>query len=70
MKKVYGCDNTNLTLTKEAQRVYNDISPIKIIEIETDDGYTYTIKGAIEADNMTADEVNQFLVELGQVEEE
>ena len=70
MKKVYGCTETHLKLSKEAQAVYNDISPIEIIEIETDDGeYLYNVDGCIQINNLTAERLNDFLVGLKPEEE-
>lgn len=59
--RIYGWDNTNLTLTEKAHEVYSNSDPIEIKEF--DDGY-YSISGIIDRDGMTADEVNELLEEL------
>lgn len=59
--KHFGFEPTNLILSKDAQSIYDDTDPIDIYE--ADDG-TYSIRGAIEADGLTAAEVNSALIAL------
>lgn len=70
MKRKYGSVWTNLSLSAEAQKVYNETQPLDIWEIEgTTDGidtvYTYDITGVLEEKGLTEDEVNQCLIAFG-----
>ena len=56
--KIYGNEKTGLDLSSHAAIVYSEITPLQIIE--NDDG-TYSIRGCIEDDNLTAQEVNDLL---------
>ena len=60
--KRYGNDQTNLVLTGLAKKVYAQTDPLRIDEIETEDGnYRYSISGCIESSGLTADEVVKAL---------
>ena len=61
MKKRYGCQETALHLSPEAQRVYNETDPIDIFENENG---LYTLTGAIVAENLTEGQVNDALISL------
>lgn len=61
MEKIYGNEKTNLVLTEKAEKVYAETEPLTIIEHE--DGL-YSINGCIEADELTAEEVNEILEDL------
>ena len=63
MKKRYGCQNTALQLSPEAQKVYNETDPLDIFENENG---LYTLTGAIVAENLTEGEVNDALISLGE----
>ncbi len=63
MKKRYGCQETALHLSPEAQKIYNDTDPLNIFENENG---LYTLTGAIEAENLTEGEVNDALISLGE----
>lgn len=67
--KQYGNEKTSLKLTEKALAVYSVTDPLRILEQTTtdEDGSeirTYTMTGAIEAEGLTADEVNEMLEEL------
>lgn len=63
--KRYGDTRTDLTLTEKAQKVYNVTDPIDIYEREEDDDvFVYTMRGVIEKDDLSADDVNQILEEF------
>ena len=59
--KIYGNENTNLTLTDKAFAVYSVCDPLQIEE--HDDG-TYSLRGIEDRDGMTAEDVNCWLEEL------
>lgn len=65
MKKVYGSDETNLTLSADAYYAYSATDPLEIVEIEQDDGgFLYQMRGAYNPSYlMTAEEVNEYLEE-------
>lgn len=56
--KIYGKQNTSLTLTEKAFEVYSTSDPLTIIE--QDDG-TFSIRGIDERDGLTESDVNEFL---------
>ena len=56
--KIYGNENTDLTLSDKAFAVYSETDPLRIME--EDDG-TYTITGVIDRNGMTAEQVNRVL---------
>ena len=62
--KIYGNDKTHLTLSNKAQSAYDFTVPLRIEEIETNDGYTYNISGCLERYGMNEDDVNQVLEEM------
>jgi hypothetical protein len=59
--KIYGNEKTRLELTEKAQRIYSESDPLQIIE--QDDG-TYSARGIIDRDGMTAAEVNKMLEDM------
>lgn len=56
--KIFGNENTNLTLTDKASAMYADCDPLQIIE--QDDG-SYSLRGIEDRDGMTAEDVNAWL---------
>ena len=69
--KQYGYVKTRLSLTDKAYDVYSGTCPLDIIEVEDEEGNcTYSMRGALEADDLTADEVNEYLEELALVLEQ
>lgn len=65
--KRYGNEPTKLVLNQTAQRVYNNTDPLDIYEL---DNGTYKITGCLEADNLTAEQVNTALIEFAKETEE
>lgn len=63
-RSIYGNTRTHLTLTGKALKMYNETDPLEIEEIETEDGYRYTMRGAFERENMTEEELTRGLEEL------
>ena len=63
MERIYGNTATSLDLNRLAYIVYRDSDPLTITEYDTDSGLRYRLSGIIEADNLTADEVNDMLTE-------
>lgn len=59
--KIYGNEKTNLQLSEKAAAMYAQCDPLTITE--HDDG-TYSLSGVEDRDNMTADDVNQWLEDL------
>ena len=59
--KIYGNERTSLMLTELAQKAYNITDPIEIVE---HDDLTYSIKGCIEHDELTEEDVNEALESL------
>lgn len=60
--KIFGNEKTHLTLSETAERAYSMMDPLQIIEHEDDDGnLIYSMRGIIEADGLTEDEVNACL---------
>lgn len=64
MTRTYGNEKTHLTLTDRAFEAYSNTDPLTIFEHEDEDGVlTYSMRGSIEAENLTADDVNEWLEE-------
>lgn len=63
MKKTFGNEPTMLELTPLAQKAYNNIDPITIIENSDSEGcvYGYDMIGCVQGKNMTYKEVNEAL---------
>ena len=66
MKRIYGNEKTNLTLTEKAYQIYSNTDPLRIIEeeYEDEDGekkYRYFIAAYFGDKAMTEDELNAFL---------
>lgn len=61
MNHIYGNDSTHLTLTDRAERIYSVSDPLRIEETETEDGYRYGMTDIIEADNLTEQEVSEYI---------
>ena len=66
MKRIYGNEKTNLTLTEKAYQIYSNTDPLRIIEeeYEDEDGekkYRYFIAAYFRDKGMTEDELNAFL---------
>ena len=60
--RIYGNENTHLLLTSQAFEAYSNTTPLEIAEHEQEDGsYLYSMRGAIEADDLTAADVNDWL---------
>lgn len=67
MKRIYGNEKTNLTLTEKAYQIYSNTDPLRIIEeeYEDEDGekkYRYFIAAFFGDKPMTEFELNAFLV--------
>jgi hypothetical protein len=62
--KRYGNEKTKLFLTEKAEAVYSDSDPLEILERETPYGLRYDLRGVLEADGLTAEEVNRTLEDL------
>lgn len=63
--RIYGNENTHLTLTDKAFAAYSVIDPLDIIEFEDEmGGLSYSFRGAIDADLLTEEGVNEWLEEL------
>lgn len=62
--KRYGNEKTNLTLTDKAYAFYCDADPMSIYERETDEGFRYALRGFVDCNNLTAEQVNATLEEL------
>lgn len=63
MERIYGNTATSLTLNRLACIVYRDSDPLTITEYDSDTGPLYRLSGIIEADNLTADDVNDILTD-------
>lgn len=66
MKRIYGNEKTNLTLTEKAYQIYCNTDPLRIVEeeYEDEDGekkYRYFIAAYFGDKAMTEDELNAFL---------
>lgn len=66
MKRIYGNEKTNLTLTEKAYQIYSNTDPLRIVEEEYEDEngdkkYRYFIAAYFGDKAMTADELNAFL---------
>lgn len=70
MKRRYGDVKTHLTLSAKAQDFYSGASPVSIFELDTPEGYRYTLKlwSDPETEPMTADELNAELEALADSE--
>ena len=66
--KVYGNENTNLTLTEKAFNAYSNTDPLEIREFCRENEFSYDMAGCIEEHDLTADEVNGILEELANSE--
>ena len=69
MKRIYGNEKTNLTLTEKAYQIYSNTDPLRIIEEEYEDEngdkkYRYFIAAYFGDKAMTEDELNAFLEEI------
>lgn len=62
--KRYGNEKTALELTPRAAAIYADSDPLEILERETPEGLRYDLRGVIEADGLTAQQVNAELETL------
>lgn len=63
--RIYGNEKTHLTLTDKAFAAYSVIDPLDIIEFEDEmGGLSYSFRGAIDADLLTEEGVNEWLEEL------
>ena len=62
--KRYGNTKTALELTPRAAAIYADSDPLEILERETPDGLRYDLRGILEADGLTAEEVSWTLEDL------
>lgn len=66
MKRIYGDEKTNLTLTEKAYQIYSNTDPLRIVEeeYEDEDGekkYRYFIAAYFGDKAMTENELNAFL---------
>ena len=66
MKRIYGDEKTNLTLTEKAYQIYSNTDPLRIVEeeYEDEDGekkYRYFIAAFFGDKPMTEDALNAFL---------
>ena len=69
MKRIYGNEKTNLTLTEKAYQIYSNTDPLRIIEEEYEDEngekkYRYFIAAYFGDKAMTENELNAFLEEI------
>ena len=69
MKRIYGDEKTNLTLTEKAYQIYSNTDPLRIIEeeYEDEDGkkkYRYFIAAYFRDKGMTAEQINEFFEAL------
>ena len=69
MKRIYGNEKTNLTLTEKAYQIYSNTDPLRIIEeeYEDEDGekkYRYFIAAYFGDMAMTENELNAFLEDV------
>ena len=69
MKRIYGNEKTNLTLTEKADQIYSNTDPLRIVEeeYEDEDGekkYRYFIAAYFGDKPMTEVELNAFLEEI------
>ena len=69
MKRIYGNEKTNLTLTEKAYHIYSNTDPLRIIEEEYEDEngdkkYRYFIAAFFGDKPMTEVELNAFLEEI------
>lgn len=64
--KRYGNEKTALELTPRAASIYATSDPLDILERETPEGLRYDLRGLMEADGLTAEEVNGMLEELAE----
>ena len=66
MKRIYGKEKTNLTLTEKADQIYSNTDPLRIVEEEYEDEngdkkYRYFIAVYFGDKAMTENELNAFL---------
>lgn len=65
IRRVYGNEPTTLTLTDRAQEIYNNTDPMVITEIVGHlGGLRWHIRGAIDLDCYSEDEVSEAIVAL------
>ena len=69
MKRIYGNEETHLTLTEKAEQIYSNTDPLRIIEeeYEDEDGekkYRYFIAAYFGDKAMTENELNAFLEDI------
>ncbi len=69
MKRIYGNEKTNLTLTEKAYQIYSNTDLLRIVEeeYEDEDGekkYRYFIAAYFGDKAMTENELNTFLEEI------
>lgn len=69
MKRIYGNEKTNLTLTEKAYQIYSNTDPLRIVEEEYEDDngekkYRYFIAAYFGDKAMTGEQINAFLEEL------
>ena len=69
MKRIYGNEKTNLTLTEKAYQIYSNTNPLRIVEEEYEDKngekeYRYFIAAYFGDKPMTEVELNAFLEEI------
>ena len=69
MKRIYGNEKTNLTLTEKAYQIYSNTDPLRIIEEEYEDEngdkkYRYFIAAYFREKGMTAEQINEFFEAL------
>lgn len=63
-KRVFGNEPTHLVLTGRAKAVYECTDPLTITEFEQEDGtFLYSLCGAFEDEDLTAEQVNDLLEE-------
>ena len=69
MKRIYGNEETHLTLTEKAEQIYSNTDPLRIVEEEYEDEagdkkYRYFIAAFFGDKPMTENELNAFLEEI------
>lgn len=69
MKRIYGNEKTNLTLTEKAYQIYSNNDHLRIVEEEYEDEagekkYRYFIAAYFRDKGMTAEQINEFFEAL------
>ena len=68
VNNVYGRENTELNLSREAERIYSDSDPLSIVERMQSGKYVYDLHGIIEATGISAEDVEDMILSLAEEE--